>query len=152
VPLALLVALRPPPVVALLVAAIVVAPWYWSNMHSMLWPDPYSAAERAVVDDLRGLPARALAISDEPGFLWRADRLTAPYFDDSSVKRIEQGQITADKLARAAAERDVCAVVVWTSRFGDLDLGPRLAAAGYEVKARYGGPRVLYEKRDCRPS
>ncbi|HYV60930.1 MAG TPA: glycosyltransferase family 39 protein [Acidimicrobiia bacterium] len=150
-PLALLVALRPPPLVALLVGAIAVAPWYWSNLHSQLWPDPYNAAERAAVDDLRNLPPGALALSDEPGFLWRADRLTDPYFDDSSAKRIEQRQITADKLARTAAKPDVCAVLVWTSRYGDLDLDPRLAAAGYEVTAHYGGPRVLYEKRDCRP-
>jgi 4-amino-4-deoxy-L-arabinose transferase-like glycosyltransferase len=150
-PLALLVALRPPPLAALLVGAIVVAPWYWSNMHSMLWPDPYNAAERAAVDDLRNLPSGALALSDEPGFLWRADRLTDPYFDDSSAKRIEQGQIMTAKLARAAAKPDVCAVLVWSSRYGDLDLGPRLTAAGYEITARYGGPRVLYEKRDCRP-
>src|SRR5215813_5733697 len=148
-PLALLAGLRPPPLVALVVGAIAVAPWYWTNMHSMLWPDPYTAAERAAVDDLRGLPSGARAISDEPGYLWRADRLTVPYYDDSSVKRIEQGQITAAKLARAAANPDVCGVLVWTSRYADLDLGPRLAAAGYEVKARYGGPRVLYAKRDC---
>jgi hypothetical protein len=134
-----------------LVAAIAVAPWYWSNMHSMVWPDPYDAAERAAVDDLRNLPSGALAIADEPGFLWRAGRLTVPAFDDSSVKRIEQGQITAPKLAHAAARPDVCGVLVWTSRYADLDLGPRLTAAGYEVVARYGGPRVLYEKRDCRP-
>jgi hypothetical protein len=150
-PLALLVALRPPPLVALVVGAIVVAPWYWSNVHTMLWPDPYNAAERAAVDDLRNLPAGARALSDEPGFLWRADRLTDPYLDDSSVKRIEQGQVTAARILNAAGKPDVCGVLVWTSRYGDLDLGPRLADAGYEVAARYGGPRVLYEKRDCRP-
>jgi 4-amino-4-deoxy-L-arabinose transferase-like glycosyltransferase len=150
-PLALLVSLRPPPLVALLVGAVAVAPWYWGNLHSMLWPDPYNAAERAAVDDLRNLPSGALALADEPGFLWRADRLTDPYLDDSSIKRIEQGQVTAEKLERAAARTDVCAVLVWTNRYADLDLGPRLSAAGYEVAARYGGPRVLYEKRECRP-
>ena len=150
-PLVLLVALRPPPLVALLVGAIVLAPWYWSNVHPMLWPDPYNRAEQAAVDALHGLPAGSLAISDEPGLLWRANRLTVPYFDDSSVKRIEQGQITAVKLQNAAAKPDVCGVLVWTSRYGKLELGPRLAQLGYEVRARYGGPRVLYEKRDCRP-
>jgi hypothetical protein len=150
-PLALLVALRPPPLVSLLIGAAVVMPWYWTNVHSMLWPDPYNKAESAAVDWLRNLPNGSLAISDEPGFLWRADRLTVPYFDDSSVKRIEQGQVTAAKLAEAAAKPDVCGVLVWTSRYANLDLGPRLADAGYEVTARYGGPRVLYEKRACRP-
>lgn len=150
-PLALLVALRPPPLAALLVGAAVVIPWYWSNVHSMLWPDPYNKAESAAVDDLNHLPLGSLAISDEPGFLWRAGRLTVPYFDDSSIKRIEQGQVTAANLAEAAAKPDVCGVLVWTSRYANLELGPRLAQVGYEVTARYGGPRVLYEKRDCRP-
>ena len=151
-PLALLVALRPPPLVALLVGAALVMPWYWSNVHSMLWPDPYNKAESAPVDGLRNLPAGSLALSDEPGFLWRAGRLTVPYLDDSSIKRIEQGQITAVKLQNAAAKPDVCGVLVWTSRYANLDLEPRLAQVGYEVTARYGGPRVLYEKRDCRPT
>jgi hypothetical protein len=150
-PLALLVALRPPPVIALVIGAAVVMPSYWSNVHSMLWPDPYSRAEQAAVDALHGLPAGSLAISDEPGLLWRADRLTVPYFDDSSIKRIEEGQITAVKLQNAAAKPNVCGVLVWTSRYGNLDLGPRLAQVGYEVTARYGGPRVLYERRACRP-
>src|SRR4029450_8455347 len=99
-PLALLVALRPPPLVALLVGAALVMPWYWSNVHSMLWPDPYNKAESAAVDGLRNLPPGSLAISDEPGFLWRAGRLTVPYFDDSSIKRIAPGQGTAGQRAR----------------------------------------------------
>src|SRR6266511_649840 len=149
-PLALLVGLRPPPLVVLLVGAVVILPWYLGNVNPMLWPDPYNKQEQAAVDGLQRLPAGSLALSDEPGFLWRAGRLTDPYFDDSSIKRIEQGQITAAKLGDAAARPDVCGVLVWTSRYGDLDLGPRLTAAGYQVAARYGGPRVLYEKADCR--
>jgi hypothetical protein len=149
-PLALLVALRPPPVVALLVGAVAVMPWYLSNLQVVLWPDQYNSEERAAVDALRALPRGSRAISDEPGFLWRAGSLTDPYLADSSIKRIEQGQVTAAKLQDAAAKPDVCAVLVWTNRYADLDLGPRLADVGYEVSARYGGPRVLYEKRECR--
>ena len=136
--------------IALLVGAAAVMPWYLSNVHPMLWPDPYNNAEQAAVDALHDLPAGSLAISDEPGLLWRADRLTVPYLDDSSIKRIEQGQITAVKLQNAAAKPTVCGVLVWTSRYGKLDLEARLAQVGYEVRARYGGPRVLYEKRACR--
>src|SRR5215204_1069545 len=55
-PLALLVALRPPPLVALLIGTAVVMPWYWTNVHTMLWPDPYNKAESAAVDGLRNLP------------------------------------------------------------------------------------------------
>jgi hypothetical protein len=149
-PLALLVGLRPPPLAALLVGALLVLPWYWSNLHSTLWPDPYDKQEQAAVDGLRSLPAGSRAISDEPGFLWRAGRLTDPYLDDSSIKRIQEGQITATRIVDAAAKPGLCGVLVWTSRYGDLDLGPRLSDAGYQVVARYGGPRVLYEKTDCR--
>jgi hypothetical protein len=151
-PLALLVALRPPPLALLLVGAVAVTPWYLSNMHSLLWPDSYSRQEQAAVDALRSVPPDGLVMSDEPGLLWRAERLTVPYFDDSSIKRIEQGQITGDKLAAAAAEPEVCAVLVWTRRYANLDLGPRLTRAGYEETARFGGVRVLYKKPDCRPS
>jgi Dolichyl-phosphate-mannose-protein mannosyltransferase len=150
-PLALLVALRPPPLVPLLVAAVAVTPWYLSHTDSLLWPDDYSRREQAAVDALRDLPADGLVLSDEPGLLWRADRLTVPYFDDSSIKRIEQGQITPAKLASAAAEPEVCGVLVWTRRYADLDLGPRLTSAGYQEAERFGGRRVLYEKPDCRP-
>jgi hypothetical protein len=150
--MALLVALRPPPLALLVVGAVAVTPWYLSNMDTLLWPDGYSRQEQAAVDALRRVPADALVISDEPGLLWRAERLTVPYLDDSSIKRIEQGQITGPKLAIAAAKRDVCAVLVWTRRYADLDLGPRLARVGYEETERFGGVRVLYEKPDCRPS
>jgi 4-amino-4-deoxy-L-arabinose transferase-like glycosyltransferase len=149
-PLALLVALRPPPLAVLLVAAVAVTPWYLSSMHPLLWPDSYSRQEQAAVDALRKTPADGLVISDEPGLLWRAERLTVPYFDDSSIKRIEQRQITAAKLAAAAAKPEMCAVLVWTRRYADLDLGPPLTRAGYEETARFGGIRVLYEKPDCR--
>jgi Dolichyl-phosphate-mannose-protein mannosyltransferase len=151
-PLALLVALRPPPLIPLLVGAIAVTPWYLSNTNSLLWPDTYSRQEQAAVDALRELPADGLVISDEPGLLWRADRLTVPVLADSSIKRIEQGHITAPKLAAAAAQRDVCAVLVWTRRYADFDLGPRLGNVGYREVVRFGGSRVLYEKPDCRPT
>jgi hypothetical protein len=150
-PLALLIALRPPPLVPLLIGALAVTPWYLSNMNSLLWPDDYNREEQAAVDALRALPADGLVISDEPGFLWRADRLTVPFLVDSSIKRIEQGQITAPKLVAAATKRDVCVVLVWTRRYADFDLGPRLSNIGYREAARFGGSRVLYEKPDCRP-
>jgi Dolichyl-phosphate-mannose-protein mannosyltransferase len=150
-PLALLVALRPPPLIPLLVGAVAVTSWYLGNLDSLLWPDSYGRQEQAAVDALRRTPSDGLVISDEPGLLWRADRVTVPFFDDSSIKRIEQGQITAAKLQTAAAKPDVCAVLVWTRRYADLDLAHRLTRVGYEEAARFGGVRVLYEKPDCRP-
>jgi 4-amino-4-deoxy-L-arabinose transferase-like glycosyltransferase len=149
-PAALLIALRPPPLAALLVAAVLVAPWYYDHLQPMLRPGGYEGAEATAVDALRELPAGALVISDTPGFVWRAGRRTSPWLADSSIKRIEQGQINAARLAAAARAPDVCAVLVWTDRYRDLDLGPRLEQEGYQVSERYGGPRVLYERSRCR--
>ena len=60
-------------------------------------------------------------ITDEPGLAWRADRLVPGELVDASIKRIEQGQITTDVLGDAAADDDVCAVLVWDGdRYGDL--------------------------------
>jgi hypothetical protein len=136
--------------VPLLIGAVAVTPWYLSNTNSLLWPDSYSRQEQAAVDALREVPADGLVITDEPGLLWRAERLTVPYFDDSSIKRIEQGHITPANLTAAAAKPDVCAVLVWTDRYAALDLGPRLTGAGYEEAERFGGSRILYEKPGCR--
>jgi hypothetical protein len=69
---------------------------------------------------------------------------------DASIKRIEQGHITTGVIARTAAEDGVCAVLVWDDRYGDLGgLPARLADQGYDVGARFGGPRVLYLRDDC---
>ena len=58
-------------------------------------------------------------------------------------------------LADAAAEPEVCAVVVWSGRFGGMDSLPsRLDDLGFEVAQTYGedDDRVLYLKPDCSPS
>ncbi len=151
-PLALLVALRPPPwrtTVALVVLAL---PFYVLNVHTMLWPDPNPRDQADAVARIRALPAGAWAISDDPALIWRADRRTPGYLVDTSIKRIQEHQVTPAIVARDAADRRVCAVVVWSSRFGNFSTLPHLLAVdGYHVVAGYGGPRVFYEKRDCRP-
>jgi hypothetical protein len=149
-PIALLVAMRPPPWPALAVAGIVVAPFWWSSARPMLWPDAPDGPTAAVVADLEALPPGAQVITDELGLAWRADRLVPGELVDASIKRIQQEQITTDVLLDAAAEPEVCAVAVWSARYGDLPgLAERLADEGYEVAAEYGGPRVLYVKQDC---
>ena len=152
-PLALLAALRPAPAAALAAAAIVVAPWYVAHVNPMLWPDRYDAAEAAAVDDLQGrVTEDAEVITDDPGLAWRAGRRVPGELVDASIKRIEQGQITTTVVVGTADTNQVCAVLVWDDRYADLPgLADRLAAVGYDEVARYGGPRVLYEKADCRP-
>ncbi len=151
--LALLAALRPPPLALLAIAAIVVAPWYLAHVNPMLWPDRYDQAERAAVASLRALPDDAQVITDDPGLAWRAGRTVPGPLVDASIKRIEQGQITAGSLARAAADDDVCAVLVWSERYGEElpTLPRRLRAEGYDVAARFGDARVLYEREVCEP-
>jgi len=150
--LALLAALRPFRSTAVLaVVGIALSPWYLGHARPMLWPDRADADERAAVADLADLPDGFEVVTDEPGLAWRAGRRVPGRLVDASIKRIEQGQITTGVIAEAAAERDVCAVLVWDDRYGDLPgLPDRLADDGYGVAARYGGPRVLYVRDECR--
>jgi hypothetical protein len=150
--LALLGALRPPPRARLLlVAAVVLAPWYVAHARPLLWPEGYDRDEAGAVDALTRLPGDGLVVTDEPGLAWRAGRRVPGRFVDASIKRIEQGQITTGALADAAAEPEVCAVLVWDDRYGDLHLGRPLADEGYEVAERFGDHRVLYRKPGCDP-
>jgi hypothetical protein len=153
VPLALLAALRPAPWRVLVVLWVVAVPWWISNTHDMLWPGDYSRDEQAVVDRLAALPPDALVISDDPGFAWRADRRVPGNFVDVSMKRFQQRTLTAEVVARAAASRDVCAVVVWSpARLGSLARLPeRLADEGYREVDRFGESRAVYERSDCDP-
>ena len=152
-PLALLAALRPAPPAVLAIAVIVVAPWYVAHVNPMLRPDRYDAVERAAVADLGALPRGAQVITDDPGLAWRAGRTVPGELVDASIKRIEQGQITAASLTRAARDPQVCAVLVWSDRYGaELPgLPRRLRALGYATVTRYGEARVLYERDSCDP-
>jgi len=91
-------------------------------------------------------------ISDEPGFVYRAGLRTPPMLNDPSIKRIDQGSLTTDMVADAAADPRVCAVVVWSPRFArELPgLPDRLAVAGLEPRS-FGGDRTLWLRPDCRP-
>ena len=150
-PLAILAVARPPSWRAVLVVAVVLSPWWVANTHEILWPDGYDRDEQAVVDRLRALPDGAWVISDDPGFTWRAEHRVPGNFVDVSEKRIQQRQLTAKVIARAAARPRVCSVVVWSERrFGSLSSLPRrLEAEGYEVVKRFDEVRRIYERPDC---
>jgi hypothetical protein len=149
VPIALLAVLRPPPLVPVVIAAVLVAPWYYDHLQPMLRPGGFDRAEAAAVRSLERLPDGALVISDDPGLVWRSGHRIPAEYADSSIKRIEAGQITASKLL-AAARGDVCAVLVWTDRYRDLDLGPRLERTGFTRTSPAGAPYELYERSGCR--
>ncbi len=149
-PLALLVAWRRPPWRALALVAIVVVPYQLVHTWSVLWPDAYDAPAEAVVTELRELPDGALVISDDPGLVWRAGKATPPDLVDTSILRIESNRITTGSVTAAASDPEVCAVVVWSSRFGDLDgLPAALRDEGYEPALTFEGDRTLWLRPSC---
>jgi hypothetical protein len=152
-PLALLVALHPPAKNWLSVLVLVlVIPYWWTHLDDVLQPGHYTGADARVVAALRELPDGAYVISDEPGFVWWAGKVTPPMWNDTSIKRVEAGMITTESLADAASDPKVCAVVVWSNRFGDLpDLDGALTGAGFEQTATYGDDKALWLKPTCNP-
>jgi hypothetical protein len=139
----------PPLALGVGIALAALVPHHVVHNAGILLPSAPAGAEAAAARDLAGLPTGTWAISDEPGLVWRAGRRTPSDLVDTSVLRLDSGRITAASLGRAAAKPQVCAVLVWSQRFGRLsDLPARLD--GYQVTARYGGPRVLYLKSACR--
>ncbi len=143
-------ALRRPAVLAGAATLVLAAPYHLLHMDDVLWPSGPRGREAAARAGLEALPAGAWAISDEPGLVWRTGRRTPADLVDTSVLRIDSGRITAASLAEAAADSRVCAVVVWSSRFGRFTELPGLLT-GYREEARYGGPKVLYVKEPCEP-
>jgi 4-amino-4-deoxy-L-arabinose transferase-like glycosyltransferase len=150
-PLALLASLRPPPWPFLAAALLVAAPFWAVENDSILWPHGYRGEQALVVARLRRLPAGALVISDDPGLAWRAGHAPPGSLADTSFQRIDNGQITTASLARAAASREVCGVVVSSPQhFGRLrGLPARLSSEGY--RAERFGSITLYRRTRCRP-
>jgi len=153
-PAALLVGIYRPPWWTLVLAALVLVPYHVVHIDGLLAPAPYRGDDARLVRALEALPAGAQAISDDPGFVWRSGHATPPGFVDTSVLRIESTRpslrITGETVARAASRDPVCAVVIWSSRFGRFsDLPARLQRAGYRQAATYAHDRSLW-RRPCR--
>lgn len=127
---------------AILVLALVIP--HAVTTADILWPDAYEGAEAEAAAALEQLPDHAHAISDEPGFVWRAGLRTPDDLVDASILRIESERITASSLAGAARDPRVCAVLVWSQRFQRFDLGERLDS--YTVAEAFGNGRVLYTR------
>ncbi len=96
------------------------------------------------------------AVADDPAYVWRAGLSTPRLMNDVSKMRIDQGSLTTDDVVDAARERDTCAVVIWTFRFGSLLTGLRegIRGAGYELAREYAPGHELWlradDARDCR--
>lgn len=134
---------------AVALAALAV-PYHVVHLADVLWPAPPGAVLAAARSDLRALPPGAWVISDDPGVVWRAGRRTPDDLVDASILRIESGRLTAASLARAAADRRVCAVLVWSHRFAGLaGLPGLLQEVGYSAGPRYGGVKTLWTRPGC---
>lgn len=156
-PLALLVARFRPSWRVVAVTAIVTLPIQAWQLRPLLAPEDYDGRAAVVVDHLRRLPEGAWALSDEPGFTWRAGKATAPFFVDPSVLRIrskvDEILIDEDRVVRAAANPRQCAVVIWAPvRFGSLPTIPeRIEDLGYERVEDFGDGRGVWVRPDCDP-
>ncbi len=152
-PMALLAAIMIRTPRALVVVLIVLVPWSVANISDILHPTGYRGASAALMRELEALPSGAQAISDEPGFVYRAGLQTPRLMNDASVKRIDQDLLTTKMVGDAAADPRVCAVVVWSTRFGrDLPgLPAALRRSGLEIAHSYGGVRRLWLRPNCRP-
>jgi hypothetical protein len=155
-PLALLFAMRPPPLRWLAIALIVLVPVQLYQLSNIFWPGPYNNDAARVEAALRALPPGTRAIADITGLVWQAGRITPRLLNDSSHARIAAGRLTTDMVIAGAEQPDTCAVVIWSFRFGqDLhDLRDRLQQAGYERKLDFTPNHQLWVKNspECRTS
>jgi hypothetical protein len=135
---------------ALVGVALLAVPYHVAHLAELLWPAPPGPALAAAQADLRALPPGAQVISDDPGVVWRAGRRTPDDLVDTSILRVESRRLTAPSVRSAAAVGPVCAVLVWSHRFGDMTTLPALLEdRGYRASARYGGSKVLYVRDAC---
>ena len=152
--LALLVARHRPSTRVLTAVLVVALPYHVVHLWDFVHPAPLRDEAAATVALVRALPEDALAISDDPGIVWRAGRGTTPDLVDPSILRIQVGQITTKTVLAAADRTDVCAVLVrsaerWGS-FGALPAG--LVDLGYRAIPADDPVRVTYLKDDCDPA
>jgi hypothetical protein len=118
----------------------------------VLDPTPYRGTAAQVEAALEGMPKGAMAISDDPGLVYRAGRRTTDDLVDTSVLRIQTGRMDVDSVVRSARDQRVCAVVVRSVvRWGSFPTLPaRLAAAGNDVVLpRDAHGRVMYGRAPC---
>lgn len=150
VPLCLLASLRLPAWRPLVAAWVVVLPLWVIGVGDIARPGGYRGEDARLADRLAALPDRAVVVTDEPGFPWRAGLRVPHRFVDVSVKQFDQGRITRADVLRAAQSSRACAVLVTSDeRLGRFPRLPgRLGDAGYELVWRDGDRRLLV--RPCR--
>ncbi len=153
-PLALLLGIYRPPLRTTAVAAVIALPLLWIQLDGLRNPGDYRGSEAEVMEVLASLPDGAWALSDEPGLLWRSGIRTTDDLVDPSMLRVQQGRYDEDSLVAAAADPNVCAVVVRSDqRFGAFpELGSRLGEIGFVPVLDQNPPAVVHVRTDCSPT
>ncbi|REK11023.1 MAG: hypothetical protein DWQ40_12480 [Actinobacteria bacterium] len=83
-------------------------------------PDEVAAA----VDVLEGLDEERLFVSDDPGILWSAGRLSHPDTVDPSFARFNTGYLTDDAIQSALLDPETCAFLSTSERFEANEIFP----------------------------
>jgi hypothetical protein len=149
-PLALLIALRPPPARWLFIALVALIPLQALEVNTIVVPRGYHGYEAQLMTALRALPKNAQVISDSQGFVWQSGHYTPRWLNDNSLSRIEQGRLTTAMVAKGAAEAKTCAVVIWTTRFSNHLPGLRAALLAEDYAGRIYAPgHELWVKHSC---
>jgi hypothetical protein len=103
-----------------------------------LTPEPDPAAT-ALVERIEMLDEEAMVVSDDPGLLWSARRLSHPATVDPSFPRFTTGYLTEDMIDRALNDPLTCAYVAASERFENAGItAPGLyqptAVAGFYLR------------------
>ena len=149
-PLVLLAGMHRPPTRVLVALLVVLVPVQLWRDADLLVPGDYAeGSEARAAEVLAALPDGAWVISDEPGFAWVTGHRVPADLVDASIHRVETGRITAASLAEAAADPRVCAVQIWSPRYGGFEeLPAALGAEGYELTSEFGTdpPRQIWTR------
>ena len=133
-----------------------------AQFRGLLIPNEYSQPERSAVAVLRALPTSALVITDEPGLAWSAHKEMPAWLVDPGIKRFFGNDLRVGPRSVYASLADprVCAVAVWTYRYGSLlpHLAEDLTQHGFVDRNTFGfwtspdgsrGPRQVWIRPSC---
>ncbi|MEX1038893.1 MAG: hypothetical protein WDZ96_08575 [Acidimicrobiia bacterium] len=84
-------------------------------------PDPTMVA---VIEKTGLLDGEAMVVSDDPGLVWSANRLSHPVTVDPSYARFETGYLTEGAVERALNDPRTCAFTATSERFDNAGITP----------------------------
>lgn len=81
-------------------------------------------ASLAAIERLEMLGVEEMVVSDDPGLVWSAGRLSHPGTVDPSYARFQTGYLTPETVERALADPLTCAFTSTSERFDDFEVDP----------------------------